>query len=140
MAPSYHVSWDVATGRPIVDGKIETAIGAIELAGNKRWSGPPAIDLTWWNKTFQPEFKGSRSPCFLTLDQLLDNAAVLFQTIPMHLVSMTVTPYYVYILVEAGADLTTIDEITGVSCGFEKSERQELSTRPDSNSAGTYSE
>ena len=123
MAPSYHVAWDVATNRPIVDGKIETETGATEPAGNVHWFGPPAIDLTWWNKTRPADFRGSSSPCFLTLEQFLDNTAVLFQTIPMTLVSMTATPYYVYILIEAGSDLTTTDEIMSVSRGFEKSER-----------------
>ena len=123
MAPSHHVAWDMATNRLIVDGKIETETGVIKPAGIMRYFGPPAIDLTWWNKTRLADFEGSSSPYFLTLEQFLDNTAVLFQTVPISLVFMTATPYYVYILIEAGSGLITTDEIMSVSRGFKKSER-----------------
>jgi hypothetical protein len=117
---SYAVSWDDATNLPIVDGKIERlGTGVVEQAGAKKKFGPPAIDLIWRNKTPTPNFKGSRGPCFLKLDELLANIAALFvsQGSELRLVTITASAYHAFVLCETSKLTLTMDDVWEFSCG-----------------------
>ena len=66
-----------------------------------------------------PSFKGSRGPCFLKLDDLLTNIAVLFtsQGKDLRLVTITASTYHTFILCGTSKLTLTMDDVWEFSCG-----------------------
>ena len=102
---THPVLWDVASGRPIIDGKtINAKTGEVEKAGQLTKSGPPSIDVIWHNMTATSNFKTMRASHQTTLDKLFVQIAKHVEEGLYRLISVSASAYSFVIICES--DLT----------------------------------
>jgi hypothetical protein len=109
---THPVLWDVASGRPIVDGKtINAETGEVENAGQLTKSGPPSIDVIWHNMTATSNFKTMRASHQTTLDKLFVQIAKHVEEGLYRLISVSASAYSFVIICESDLTLDEFREV-----------------------------
>jgi hypothetical protein len=93
------VEWNVATRRPIVDGKVTNAgTGEPQEAAGDMYSGPPSIDFIWHNMNTASNARTVRGPKHMTIDRLFVAVAKHIEQGLYKLISVNATEYAMVIV------------------------------------------
>jgi hypothetical protein len=89
------VLWDFKYKRPVVDGKVvNPETGLVEEAGSeRRWLGPPAVDVIWHNLNALSDFRTTRAPFVTTVDKVFVEIANHIRDGVYSIVSVSASAY-----------------------------------------------
>jgi hypothetical protein len=95
---SYSVPWECIYNRPTVGGKVQNPdTGEIEDATKTTWSGPPAVDVIWFNIHGESNFKIVRTAYHATVDQVYLEVANHIRDKLYTIVSLSASAYSFHI-------------------------------------------
>lgn len=101
----FPVVWDVATRRPIVDGKVINAqTGEPQEAVGPTRSGPPSIDFIWHNLHCKSSIRTIRGPKDMTVNQLFVAVAKHVKDGLYELISVDATAYAFIVICSSEKD------------------------------------